>query len=238
MLPFSLAAAGGDKALARAAIIELAEAYNAATAVELELVGRILGFSTVAMDNLRVSMTPEMSDTKVLRYRSNAVALSRAGEQCRKILEVIQTKRDTMQKPVAIPQPKIAPAPPPLKVSPPPKVAPAPPPRAVKETARTQPPVPRAIEAPSSGAPSLFPADINVMKRDAREMLAAFSRNGISADQSYAAFPFIPETGVMIDTAVKEALAEFTGHRQAARGQADAAPSMGVETRLAHPSVV
>jgi hypothetical protein len=210
MLPFFLAAAGGDKALARAAIIELAEAYNAATAVELELVGRILGFSTVAMDNLRVSMSPEMSDTKVLRYRSNAVALSRAGEQCRKILEVIQAKRDTMQKPVAIPQPRIAPAPPS------PKAAPAPPPQAVKETARTQPPVPSAIEAPWSGAPSLFPTDIEVMKRDAREMLAAFSRNGISADQSYTAFPFIPETDVMIDTAVKEALAEFTSHRQAA----------------------
>src|SRR3954452_12786382 len=135
MLPFFLASTGGDRALARAVIIELAEAYNVAAAIELELVGRILGFSTVAMDNLQVSMNPDMSDSKVLRYRSNAVALSRSGEQCRKILETIQAKQDTAQKPVVMPQPKIAPAPAP-------KVTPNPAPRAVKETATT-PPAPR-----------------------------------------------------------------------------------------------
>ena len=60
MLPFYLAAAGGDAGLAREAIAELVDAYDCATAAELEpLVGRILGFSTVAMDNLRLSMKPE-----------------------------------------------------------------------------------------------------------------------------------------------------------------------------------
>jgi hypothetical protein len=81
LLPFFLSAAGGNLEAARAAILELIDAYNARTLAELDLVGRIVGFSIVAMDNLRLSMTEDMSDTKVLRYRSNAVALSRAAEQ-------------------------------------------------------------------------------------------------------------------------------------------------------------
>jgi hypothetical protein len=226
MLPFFLVAAGGDKALARAVIIELAEAHNAATAVELELVGRILGFSTVAMDNLRISMDPEMSDTKVLRYRSNAIALSRAGEQCRRILETIQAKRGTVQQPVVMPQPKIAPAPEPkatavsapnIAPAPMPRMPPPPPPQTVKEAARTQPPAPRPIEVPRPGAipPAILPAiplaptSIEAMKRDARQMLAAFSRDGAAAEPSGAAFPFIPETDAMIDAAVKEAMGAF-----------------------------
>jgi hypothetical protein len=64
MLPFFLVSARGNADLARAAIAELAEAYKAATATELEFVGRILGFNIVAMDNLRLSMNTEMSDTK------------------------------------------------------------------------------------------------------------------------------------------------------------------------------
>jgi hypothetical protein len=218
MLPFFLAAAGGDKALARAVIVELAEAYNAATATELELVGRILGFSTVAMDNLRISMNPEMSDTKVLRYRSNAIALSRAGEQCRKILETVQAKRGTVQKPVVMPQPKIVPAPEPKaapvsasKIEPAatPGTAPSPPPQAVKETARPQSSAPNAIGMPRPGTVPLPPMDIEAMKRDARQMLAAFSRDGVAAEPSGTAFPFIPETDAMIDAAVKEAMAAF-----------------------------
>ncbi len=76
MLPFYLAAAGGDAKLAREAIFELVEAYGCATAVELEIAGRILGFSTVAMDNLRLSMEPEMSDAQ-----DPAVSLERGGTQ-------------------------------------------------------------------------------------------------------------------------------------------------------------
>jgi hypothetical protein len=218
MLPFFLVAAGGDKALARAVISELAEAYNAATAIELELVGRILGFSTVAMDNLRVSMDPEMSDTKVLRYRSNAIALSRAGEQCRKILETIQAKRGTAQKPGTMPQPTIAPAPEPrmVTVSVPtidltstPRTTPPPPPPTVKETAQTQSRAPCAIETPRPDAIPLAPMSIEAMKRDARQMLAAFSRNGGATEPSVAAFPFVLETDAMVDAAVKGAMAAF-----------------------------
>jgi hypothetical protein len=64
MLPFFLASAGGNADLACNTIRALAKSYNVAT--ELELVGRILGFSTVAMDNLRLSMNPE---SRSIAYR-------------------------------------------------------------------------------------------------------------------------------------------------------------------------
>jgi hypothetical protein len=188
MLPFFLSSAGGDADLARGAIRELAEAYNVATATELELVGRILGFSTVAMDNLRLSMNSEMSDTKVLRYRSNAVALSRAGEQCRKILDVMQANRKPAHQPMIIPAPAIAAAP-----------APA---------AKAQPSAPRAPASPSRpGEVSLLPAGIETMKRDAREMLAAFSNNSGPLARSAAAFPNIPDPVTLVEAAVRQALA-------------------------------
>ena len=144
MLPFYLAAAGGDAKLARDAILELLDAYNSATATELELAGRIVGFSTVAMDNLRLSMQPDLSDAQILRYRSNAVALSRAAEQCRTILEGMQGKRKPADKPMAVPRPVIAPAP-----------------KVRAETAR-----PAAAKA-VGGAPML-PADLESMRQSAR----------------------------------------------------------------------
>lgn len=183
MLPFFLSSAGGDADLARAAIRELAEAYNPATATEIELVGRILGFSTVAMDNLRLSMKPDLSDTKVLRYRSNAVALSRAGEQCRKILEAIQANRQPAEKPMTIPRPPIADAPPPL-----PKVQPSQAPQT----------------APHAAA---LPAEIEAMRRDARTLLAAFPNSAGPLAQPMVVFPNIQDPGVLVDAAVKQAIA-------------------------------
>jgi hypothetical protein len=200
MLPFFLSSAGGNADLACKTIRALAKGYNVTTATELELVGRILGFSTVAMDNLRLSMNPEMSDTKVLRYRSNAVALSRAGEQCRKILEVMQANREPGPQPVSVstpvvPAPAVAAAPPPAV-----KAQPAPPSALNKPGA--QPSAPQAPTAPSHiGDVSLFPDDIETMKRQAREMLAAFSA------QPVAIFPSIPDPATLIDAAVRQAIA-------------------------------
>lgn len=96
MLPFFLAGAGSDVDLARAAIFELLDAYNATTTQELDLAGRIIIFSTAAMDNLRLSMSDaDMSDAKKLRYRSSAVALSRSAEHCRKVLDALQARPRT-----------------------------------------------------------------------------------------------------------------------------------------------
>ncbi|WP_428486609.1 hypothetical protein [Rhodopila sp.] len=103
MLPFLLAGAGGNPDLAIATIMDLVNDYQAATPQELELVGRIISFSTLSMDNLRLSMTEGLADSKVLRYRSNAVALSRNAEQCRKVLQDIQGNRRPGVKPLIMP---------------------------------------------------------------------------------------------------------------------------------------
>jgi hypothetical protein len=183
MLPFYLAAAGGDGGLAREAIAELVEAYDCASAVELELAGRILGFSTVAMDNLRLSMQPEMSDAKILRYRSNAVALSRAGEQCRKILEVIQGKRKPPARPLAVPRPAIEPGP-----------------EVRTEKPRTAPAAAKEPAVAAGGVP-LFPADLESMRQGARVMLGAFADGGPAA-----AFPRVPDKAAQLNAAIQEAL--------------------------------
>jgi hypothetical protein len=204
MLPFFLSSAGGDADLASDTIRELAEGYNVTTATELELAGRILGFSTVAMDNLRLSMDPEMADTKVLRYRSNAVALSRAAEQCRTILDVMQVNRTAMRPPVptaTIPAPAIAAAPPPAAKGQPPQSPPTKKPGA-------QPSTPKAPASPSpAGGVSLLPHDLETMKREARMMLAAFSNRVGPLPQSAASFPSIPDAATLVGAAVRQALA-------------------------------
>ena len=215
LLPFFLASAGGDVALGRAAIQELAEAYSVATATELELVGRLLGFSVVAMDNLRLSMDPEMSISMVLRYRSNAVALSRAGEQCRKILEVLQGNRKPVQKSVSIQEPNV-----PAPKMPMPGIAAAPP-----APIPTKAPVPtkaaaildRPVAATLGGAAlpadfmSGFPLDIASMKRDARLLLAAFAKDAGAQPAAAADFPKMTGPGGIADAALRLALAEIRG---------------------------
>jgi hypothetical protein len=95
LLPFLLTEAGGNVETARAAILQLIDAYNPNGTTELDLVGRLIGFSITSMDNLRLSMGEGLSDTKVLRYRSNAVSLSRAAEQARKVLHAVQGNQET-----------------------------------------------------------------------------------------------------------------------------------------------
>ena len=80
-LPFYVAGSGGDRNAAGLAVMELVAAYGAATAPELDLVGRLVGFGAAAMENLRLSMQAGLPDAKVLQYRSNAVALGRLAEQ-------------------------------------------------------------------------------------------------------------------------------------------------------------
>jgi hypothetical protein len=112
MLPFFLAGAGGDVDLARAAILELLDAYAPVTMQELDLASRVIIFGITSMDNLRLSMSdPLMPDTVKLRYRSNAVALSRSAEQCRVTLEGVQAKGRSASTEVAysaVAQPYVA----------------------------------------------------------------------------------------------------------------------------------
>jgi hypothetical protein len=167
MLPFYLPGAGGDAAVVRALMLELIEAYHATTAAESDLVGRLLGFSAAAMDNLRLSMRPDLSDRKILQYRANAVALNRSADQCRKTLDAMQTKREQGEL-AAMTHPMPHPTPPPI--SPPrpsfsPREMPPEQPHASSQTAFAYPG--SAVE----GDPE-FACDLQTMKRNTRAMLA------------------------------------------------------------------
>jgi hypothetical protein len=169
LLPFFLAGAGGNQETAKAAIRELVNAYSAGTPRELDLAGRIVGFAIVAMDNLRLSMTPGLSDTNLLRYRCNAVTLSRSSETARKMLDTLQAGREVKRE---VPRPSVAAAPPAPKL-----VVPASAPAAAKPVVPASASV--TAKLPNGGVPD-FPMDIETMKRDARIMMAAFSKNGAS----------------------------------------------------------
>jgi hypothetical protein len=96
-----------------------------------------------------------LSTNKLLRYRSNAVSLSRASNQAQKALDALRTRPD---QPLSIPCPPVAAA------------LPA---AALPAAVRTALPAPQVAE--SIAFP---PLDIETMKRDARIMMMAFSKNG------------------------------------------------------------
>lgn len=198
LLPFFLGAVNGNLHRARAAIAEMIGAYGASTPTELDLVGRIVGFSIVAMDNLRLSMTDGMSDTKILRYRCNAVTLGRASDRARKLLETLQSKPGSTGE---VPRPAIAAAP----------VAPAPAPAAapLQAAAAAAPPgeqhapiAPRAaVHVTGGGVSKGDTIDIETSKHDARIRMQAFSKQGAQVNPSAAQPPhhvlagFGPEFG-------------------------------------------
>lgn len=94
LMPFFMLGAGDDPEKARSAVADLIQAYSPGTTQQLDLAARVIGFSAAALDNLRLSMTsPTLSDTKVLRYRSAAVSLSRSAEQCRVVLQQLQAEQ-------------------------------------------------------------------------------------------------------------------------------------------------
>jgi hypothetical protein len=225
MLPFFLVGAGGSPDIAGAAVRELIDAYGAGTSTELDLVGRIVGFSIAALDNLRLSMTTGMSDTKVLRYRCNAVTLSRASDQARTILEAVQAKPEQTRRlprpavaaaPAAVEAPRApvpaAVSPAPARVEPPLAASPAavvPAPVRIVPSRQPGPPVQPAAAlrfmapAANGGACEVAPMDIESLKRDARVMLGAFSRN---AAQGSASMLLIPDAATVVAAAARAAV--------------------------------
>ena len=173
LVPFFLAGAGGNLEVARAAVLELIDCYNPGSPAELDLVGRIVGFSFAALDNLAVAAGGNLSDTKLLRYRSNAVSLSRASDQARQMLQMVQQGQENTRK---IPRPTVAAAPN--------RPAPAPRPDPLQLKA---PAVPTGIaHTVASNLPSI---EIEAMKGDARAMLAAFSKLGAQASTAIGMIP-------------------------------------------------
>lgn len=113
LMPFFLIGAGDDPEKARRAVADLLRTYGAANLQELDLAARVIGFSAAALDNLRLSMaSPTPADVKILRFRSNAVSLSRSAEQCRTTLKKIQADRpkpqDTLPARTVNPLPPVA----------------------------------------------------------------------------------------------------------------------------------
>jgi hypothetical protein len=93
LYPFYLPAADGDVAVACSSVALLIQDNRPSGPVETDLVGRMVGYGIAALDNLRLSMQPGLSDSKILQYRAGAVALGRSAEQCRKTLDALQAKR-------------------------------------------------------------------------------------------------------------------------------------------------
>ena len=105
LMPFFLLAAGDNPEKARTAVAHLLRAYNPTTPQELDLAARIVGFGIACLDNLRLSATsPDLPDTKILRYRSSAVSLNRSAEQCRTVLNKMRAEQPP-PKPAPQPQP-------------------------------------------------------------------------------------------------------------------------------------
>jgi hypothetical protein len=179
MVPFFLAGAGGNPDIAKAAIRDLILAHNPETPAEMDLAGRIVAFSIVGLDNLRLSKAPDLSDTKVIRYRSNAITLMRSSDQARKILTAVREKREPTLK---IPRPSVAPAP------------------AAPETQRH----PAGTKSPAhAGAPKNPPQDIEALKRDARALTQMFSKNGAPSSVS---MPLIADPAVAAARAATAAI--------------------------------
>lgn len=194
LLPFFLTGTGGNPDIARATITRLLNSYRATTPSEHDLVGRIVGFSVAALDNLRLSMTPNLSDAKLLRYRTNAVTLSRASDQAKKMLEASQAQQPAKTD---VPRPSVAAAPPPSVQ--PPSVRPPP---AQQATRASHPPAPPRAPAPGTATTALPPLDIDTMKRDARIMMQAFSKNGAQT----SILTHIPDPATAVKAAARAAV--------------------------------
>ena len=161
LLPFHAPGFNGDRTPALNAIGELIQACRPAAPEEYDLAGRSLGYAAAAMDSLRLSMQPNLTDSLILQYRRNAIALGRSADQCRKALEVIRSKRQkqtataTAQASAQASAAASASAPMPAPDAPPSPVAPPRPAAPPRQMPPAQPHPPAA----SASAPSQAPAD-------------------------------------------------------------------------------
>ncbi len=87
LMAYVLPAADGDPAKASALIADMVHAYAPADLVEMDLAGRLVGFSLGAMDSMRLSIAdPDLPAAQILRHRTTAAGLSRSAEKCRAAL--------------------------------------------------------------------------------------------------------------------------------------------------------
>jgi hypothetical protein len=118
LAPLFLAATGGDVSLAREAVRATLAGYNARTDDEVRLAALVVAFGFGALDALGQAANPDLSLNQVMRLRSNATALSRAGHQNQAVLDKVRKQAS------AEPAPEPEPAAPELPASIEPPVSP------------------------------------------------------------------------------------------------------------------
>lgn len=101
LAPLFLAATGGDLAAAREAVRDMLDGYEIRNDNELRLVALTIAFGFGALDALGQAANPELSLNQIMRLRSNATALSRAGHQNQAVLDKLhkQTESETPPEP-------------------------------------------------------------------------------------------------------------------------------------------
>jgi hypothetical protein len=101
LTPFLMTGGITDIHLARLAANEAIAAYTGETPTQLITIGQILAFALTALDNLRLSLPPDLSLSMKLKLRGNANALNRSARD--------QTQRlDRAKIAAAPPHPSIA----------------------------------------------------------------------------------------------------------------------------------
>jgi hypothetical protein len=99
LAPLFLAATGGDIEAARDAVRSTLASYHARSDTELRLVALIIAFGFGALDALGKAVSPDLSLNQILRLRSNATALSRAGHQNQALLDKLRKHDDATPPP-------------------------------------------------------------------------------------------------------------------------------------------
>jgi hypothetical protein len=103
LAPIFLSAAGGDTNTARDAVRASLACYNARTDGELRLAALTVAFGFGALDALGRAVDPDLSFNQMMRLRSNATALSRAGHQNQAVLDTL--RKQTASEPAPEPEP-------------------------------------------------------------------------------------------------------------------------------------
>jgi hypothetical protein len=101
LAPLLMAGGITDNHLARAAATEVIGAYRANGQSELVTVGQILAFALTALDNLRLSMAPDLSLSMKLKLRGNANALSRCAGDNARLLDHAPRASDKPERSIA-----------------------------------------------------------------------------------------------------------------------------------------
>lgn len=87
LTPLFMDGCSGNLGFARLAAMETLASYRAQTQAELVKIVQIIAFGLAAMDNLGLSMAPDLSLSMKLRLRAGANALNRSAQQNTRALE-------------------------------------------------------------------------------------------------------------------------------------------------------